>query len=149
MTEQSTTKAPTKAKAKAPMTHPAMRPRQRPKRVDEKQRRTTVRVAKLINATNEPASLIQAPIEPGHNNAGVLSDPTQPLRFYLNKGFMFPHEYDIEKYPGIYCAVKDCWEWAEYGDENPEGSERCSAHEEMYKAGIIRYATSAREWKGA
>jgi len=133
----------------APMIHPALRPRKKPKVVSQKSRRTTVRVAKLINAMNpEKVSLIQVPIEPGFNNKGILTDPTQPLRHYLDKGFQWPHEFDAEKYPGIFCAVRDCWDFAEVSTDFESGTERCPEHEQMFKDGLIRYATSAREWKG-
>src|SRR5438128_254256 len=84
--------------------HPDMAPRA-PATGGTKQRRTTVRVAKLINATdpNDPR-LTQVPIEPSHNNHGSY-DSGAPLRHYLNKGFMFPHEYDPAKYTFLYCAV--------------------------------------------
>jgi len=128
------------------LVHPALRPRHKPKRVDKKTRRTIVRVAKLINDSDEsrPASLIQIPIEPSHNNAGTLGDPTIPLRHYLEKGYQFPHEFDVEKYPGIYCAVVNCWDWAMVTTDPDNGTERCPEHEVMYRTGEIRYAMSAK-----
>lgn len=136
-------KAPVAAKAEPAVVHPALRPRKRAKKVSDKSRRTTVRSLKLINATNPNRSpqLVQLPIEPSHNNAGALSDPTIPIRFYLNKGFQWPHEFDPEKYPGIYCAILDCWDFTD-GD-----SERCKEHDAMFEAGLIRYATAAKEYK--
>lgn len=134
--------------APAPMIHPALRRKQARKRVDAKSRRTTVRTMKLVNASNpERPQLVQVPIEPSHNNRGNLSDPLAPIRYYLDKGFVQPYEYegtigdiDLKR---IFCAVSNCWDSAE-ATSDPEGSERCPEHEKMYRSGEIRYAVSAK-----
>lgn len=133
--------------------HPALRRKKARKRLDAKQRRTTVRTIKLVNpgGGDQMPCLIQVPIEPGFNNKGILTDPTMPVRYYLEKGFVLPNEYE-GKIPGIdlsvfFCAVSNCWDPA-LATANPEnGSERCALHEEMFSKGEIRYATSAREYK--
>jgi hypothetical protein len=129
----------------APLVHPALRPKRPNKEVSKKQRRTTVRTIKLVNPHNEEPALVQVPIEPSFNNRGSLKDPTTPIRHYLDKGFVFPHEYDPEKWPDIFCAVKDCWDPAMVNTDHENGSERCLEHELMYRQGIIRYPTAARE----
>lgn len=120
--------------------HPALRPKAVLKTGSAKQRRTTVRVAKLINprgnGKGEPV-LTQVPIEPSFNNRGGY-DPGTPLRHYLDKGFVFPHEFDPVKYKFLYCAVQNCW------DPAISDGERCTEHEEMYARGLIRYATVGR-----
>lgn len=128
----------TEVKADAPkIVHPDLAPQKRVDTGSKKQRRTTVRMAKLVNpyASEERGRPIitQVPIEPSHNNHGSY-DAGGPLRHYLNKGFVFPHDYDPEKFPFLYCAVKDCWEKA-------VGDERCPEHEDMWQKGLIRYAT--------
>lgn len=134
----------------APLQHPAFRPRKKRPKISDKTRRTTVRVMKVINAVRDgqAPALIQVPIEPSHNNKGTLSDPLIPMRHYLEKGFEFPHEYDPEKYPGIYCAIKDCWDWATVTNDHENGTERCAEHDDMYQRGEIRYATSAKASNG-
>jgi hypothetical protein len=132
-------------KEETPLVHPAMRPRNMGKKLDRKQRRTTVRVIKLVNPFNEAAHLVQVPIEPSFNNKGTLNDPTNPIRHYLDKGFQFPHEYDPARWPDIFCAVQNCWDPAMVNIDHENGSERCLEHELMYRQGIIRYPTAARE----
>lgn len=137
------------------LTHPALRPPKKAPRVDMKQKRTTVRSMKLVNATDpDRPQLIQVPIEPGHNNRGTLKDPTIPIRHYLEKGFIQPHEFqgqimvdgeavDLQR---VFCAIKDCWDTATITfDEG--GTERCGPHDKMFNDGLIRYATAAREYK--
>lgn len=128
----------------APLVHPALRPRTKPKKLSDKQRRTTVRTVKLVNPLNDAPVLVQVPIEPSFNNRGSLQDPTTPLRHYLDKGFVFPHEYDPAKWPDIFCAVSNCWDRAMVNDDHDNGSERCLEHELLYRQGIIRYPTAAR-----
>lgn len=126
---------------KAPIVHPALRPKGQPSSGSAKQRRTTVRMAKMVNpfASKEQGKTIvtQVPIEPSFNNHGSY-DSTMPLMHYIQKGFVFPHDWDPETYDFLYCAVKDCW------DKAVGQSERCAEHEQMWKDGYIRYATSAK-----
>jgi hypothetical protein len=135
---------------KPKLVHPSLRPRRKPKKLSDKQRRTVVRTAKLVHlkdrttegVTKEDAVLIQVPIEPQFNNLGSR-DLNAPLRFYLDKkGMLWPHEYDDKKYPGIYCAVLNCWDWATVS-HTPDGSERCVEHEAMWRAGMLRYQDPA------
>lgn len=142
-------------KTTATLSHPSLRPpKKREKR--QKQRRTIVRTIKLVNATGEIPRLIECPIEPGHNNRGTLKDPTIPIRHYLDKGFILPHEFDgvvladLGEGPKpidlqvIFCAVSGCWKKATATDDSEDGTERCSEHNVMFDRGEIRYATSAK-----
>jgi len=131
--------------------HPSLRPRKKQAKLSDKQRRTMVRVAKLINLADNTSprgrgivpTLIECPIGPGTNNRGS-KDPNAPLRYYLEvKGFLWPHEYDREKYPGIYCAISRCWDWATIPHDPESGTERCIEHEAMWRAGLLRYLDPA------
>lgn len=144
MTEEAEAKPAAKKQEK--LVHPSLRPRRKPESGSRKQRRTVVRCAKLVKVgdvvdggnTTVKANLVQVPIEPTFNNMGSR-DLNAPLRFYLErKGFQWPHEYDEEKYPGIYCAVLNCWDWATVTHTN-NGTERCVEHEAMWRAGMLRY----------
>jgi hypothetical protein len=132
--------------------HPALRPPKK-KAKQNKQRRTIVRTIKLVNATDESRpQLIEVPIEPGHNNRGTLKDPTLPIRHYLEKGFILPHEFDgVVLGDGkpinlqvIFCAVSGCWTKATVTDDPEDGTERCREHNVMYDKGEIRYAMSGK-----
>lgn len=139
------------AKQDKSFVHPSLRPRRKAKSTSKKQRRTSVRTVKLIKVGSirndgeivEGASLIQMPIEPTFNNGGSR-DLNAPLRYALDKkGFLWPHEYDADKYPGIYCAVLNCWDWATVTHQPDSGTERCVEHEAMWRAGLLRYQDPA------
>jgi hypothetical protein len=143
-----------KKATEAPLVHPALRKKAAPKRLNAKMRRTTVRTVKLLNHTIDgQVEIGQYPIEPSFNNGGNLNDPTAPLRYYLDQGLTWPHESDElladgrpvkEVYPGIVCAVKDCWDQALVNTDFQNGTERCAEHEEAWKRREVRYATSAK-----
>jgi hypothetical protein len=123
------------------LVHPDLMPSRTPHGFGKKMRRTIVRVAKLVNleATKElkELTIVQVPIEPGHNNHGSLNDHAAPLRHYLSKGvFEFPHEYDPEQFNFLYCAVSNCWSPAAWPI-----TERCQDHEQAWQNGWIKYAT--------
>lgn len=141
----------TVAEKKQKLTHPSLRPRRKPGGTSKKQRRTAVRTAKVIKlseVTNNGNTevmpvLIQVPIEPTFNNGGSR-DLNAPLRFYTDKkGYLWPHEYDEEAYPGIYCAILNCWDWATVTHNPDNGTERCTEHEAMWRAGLMRYQDPA------
>lgn len=134
----------------APLLHPALRRKQAKKRPDAKQRRTIVRTVKLVNASDpKRPQLLQLPIEPSHNNRGNVRDPLGPIRHYLDKGFVFPYEYDGTikgiDLKVIHCAVSNCWDPAEAMTDPNNGSERCPDHEKMFQSGEIRYALVGTE----
>jgi hypothetical protein len=132
---------------KAPLVHPALRKRVAPKRVSGKMRRTTVRTVKLAGFTVDDKRYVgQFPIEPSFNNGGNLGDNTAPLRFYLDQDLQWPHEVpELQaQYPGIVCAVMDCWDQALVNFDPDRGTERCQEHEAMWQRKEIRYATSAK-----
>lgn len=130
-----------------PIVHPALRKKEPVKRVSGKMRRTTVRTVKLAGYTTDGVRYVgQFPIEPSFNNAGNLADPTAPLRYYLEQDFEWPHEVEElrDQYPGIVCAVKDCWDQALVNFDPVRGTERCQEHEAMWQRKEIRYAVSAK-----
>lgn len=149
----------TEKEVKQPLVHPSLRPRKRPGKTSNKQRRTSVRVAKLVklsptttdgNTVIRP-QLIQVPIEPTFNNGGSR-DLNAPLRYYLDKmQFIWPHDYDPSEYDGIgekwtegiYCAVLNCWDWATVTANPDDGTERCVEHEAMWRAGLLKYQDPA------
>jgi hypothetical protein len=133
---------------KVPLVHPALRKRVAPKRVTGKMRRTTVRTVKLAGWTVDDKRYVgQFPIEPSFNNGGNLTDSTAPLRFYLDQDLEWPHEVEElqAQYPGIVCAVMDCWDQALVNFDAVRGTERCTEHEAMWQRKEIRYATSAHQ----
>lgn len=151
---------------KATLVHPLLRKPKPQKKTDKKQRRTTVRSVKLVaigtdEFGREVPRLMSLPIEPSFNNMGSLKDPSNPLRYWLNKGYIFPHDYegtltisdpdtgkerevDLQQ---IFCAVKDCWEPA-LATKDPNGSELCAYDKERWDKGLISWAISAREYSG-
>lgn len=134
-------------KAKPALVHPALRKKAPEKRVNAKLRRTTVRTVKLIAPGSDDAGNVvvtQLPIEPSFNNGGNLNDTTAPLRHWLEKGFQWPHEFDFERFPFVFCAIKDCWDPALVSEDPDSGTERCADHEEAWKRKEIRYAVSAK-----
>jgi hypothetical protein len=137
-------------RAQPKLEHPSLRPpRRQAKR--EKLRRTIVRTIKLVNPTGPTPVLVEVPIEISHNNRGTTSDPTIPIRHYLEKGFVLPHEFrgqvlgpDGEplELGQIFCAVSGCWRRATAQDDPENGTERCVEHEAMWRTGEIRYAVA-------